>query len=196
MLTRYQLFSKRRDHVFAFGDSVEPPKVSTELVDRVSAEETARAKLAALRTEGAGRDTSFYQYHRGLLRFPAIGQPFNMISYTVPAGRVLEVESIEFVLSEPWLYGSYQFGWRLAINAEQINNQGTRDGIQDDYLFTPIPLGPGQNANLFPVFVTPTGVMQVQVREINPAGGVSFDQMVWVSVAVKGRLRKPAGGRF
>lgn len=196
MLSRYNLFSKRRDNIFPFGESVQPPSVSTELVDRVGAEERARAKVASQRTEGAGRDTSFYQYERALLRFPVLGEALNLINYAVPSGRVLEVQKVDFVLSEPWLYGSNQIGWRIAINAEQINNQGSLDGVRDDYLLSPIDRTPGNNSEFFPVFVRPPGTFQVQIVEIPVIGAISFDEMVWVSVSVTGRLRKPAGGKF
>ena len=197
MLSRYNLFSNRRDPVFAFGESVQPPSVSTELVDRIDAEERAKAKVASLRTEGAGRDTSFYQYERSLLRFPALGEALNLINYIVPSGRVLEVQKVEFVLSEPWLYGSEQIGWRIAISDGQINNQGSLDGVRDDYLLSPLARTPGNNSELFPVFIRPPATLQILVVEIPVVGGLgSFDEMVWVSVSVTGRLRKPAGGRF
>ncbi len=196
MPVRYTLYSKRRDNIFPFGPSVAPPKADTSLVDRISQEEKVHAGLKALRTEDAGRDTSFYRYRRMLLRFPALGVPLTLVTYNVPSGRVLQVENIEFVCTEPWLYGSYQIAWRLAINGQQIPHHSSQDGVRDDYLFSPLSMTTGNPPDVFPVFVPANAQMQIQVVEIDPVQVTSFSQYVWIMAAVKGRLRKPAGGNL
>lgn len=194
MPDRYGPFSRRRDPLFPLGESVAPPTVDTSVIDAVRAEETVRAGLKARRTEDAGRDVSFYRYRR--LEWQWAAQALNLLTYAVPAGRVLQVDNIEFTCTEPWLYGSNIFGWRLAVNGDQINNFQTQGGVRDDYLFTPLSTTTGNPADLFPVFVPANAEMEIEVVQLPGAVAASLTARVWVSVAVKGMLRKPAGGNI
>ncbi len=190
---RNSVFSKRRGPMFPTGPSIAPPVVNPDVVKRIAEEEQVREGVRDLRVEDIGRDQSYYRAEQSLLRFPIVGVPMNICTYTVPPGRALEVTRIELVLSEPFLYGNRQFGWRLAINSEQIPNHTTINMSADTYLFAPLSQTMGGTTQIFPVVIPTNAIMSVQIAELVVPfafAGVWVEQ-VWATATVTGRLRRP-----
>lgn len=198
---RYTRYSLSRENVFPFG-----PDVVVPISDRLESDRAAKAiKIAESvktdLTEFAGNDSSLIQY--GVLNpitFPGLGIPRSVITFTVPPGRVLVVDRVEWWCSEPYLYGNGQFGWRMAVDGNQIpfwasqftDAYGIPANRRNDYFQIPLAPGLGSEPRFSPIYLQSNQELVVELIEALP-GGTSFVGTAWASAYVYGTLRKPKG---
>lgn len=187
-------YSQSRRQVFAFGGPVVVSVPDKSAVAHVAEAEKIRSGVKADLTEFAGTDSSFVLYGQpALLRFPAIGVPLVVATFTVPPGRTLELDRIDWWCSEPFLYGNQQFGWRPAINGNQIPFWSSQTpAARADYMQLPLSPTVGNEPRFSPVFLYAESVLTVEVVELF-LGATAFNANVWVAAYLYGTLRKPGG---
>lgn len=192
---RYNQFSRERDAIFPFGPDVVIPIPDQSAVGHVATAAKIEANVKAGMTEFAGNDSSFLLYAQpALLRFPAIGQPLIVATFTVPPGRTLQLDRIDWWCSEPFLYGNQQFGWRPAINGSQLPFWSSQTPTaRADYMTLPLAPSTGNEPRFSPVFAYAESVLTIEVVEL-AVGATAFNANVWVACYLYGTLRKPVGG--
>jgi len=180
--------------VFAFGPPVVVPVPDKSAVAHVAEAQKIREGVKADLSEFAGNDSSFVLYGQpALLRFPAIGVPLVVATFTVPPGRTLELDRIDWWCSEPFLYGNQQFGWRPAVNGNQIPfwSSQTPTG-RADYMQLPLAPSSGNEPRFSPVYLYAESVLTIEIVELLVTL-TDFDCNVWVAAYLYGTLRKPGG---
>ncbi len=187
-------FSLGREQVFPMPLAAVVPvsdvaKVET-VVEKARIEQNVKADL----TEFAGNDSSFVLYGQpALLRFPAIGEPLVVATFTVPAGRTLEVDRIDWWCSEPFLYGNQQVGWRPTIDGAQLPFWSSQTpSNRPDYMLLPLAPTVGNEPRFSPVYLYSDSTLTIEVAELL-VGPTAFNSNVWVAAYVYGTLRKPGG---
>lgn len=187
-------FSLGREPMFEMASEATVPVPDRSAVKHVAEAERIRSGVRDDLTEFAGNDTSFLLYGQPeLLRFPAIGIPLVVATFTVPPGRTLEVNRIDWWCSEPFLYGNQQFGWRPAIDGAQVPFWiAQTPAARTDYMFLPLAPSTGNEPRFSPIFLYANSTLTVEILELTPTG-VPFNSNVWVSTYVYGLLRKPRG---
>ena len=192
---RYNRFSLEREPIFPFGPDVVVPVPDQSAVSHVAEATKVEANVKADRTEFAGNDSSFVLYAQpALLRFPAIGVPLVVATFTVPPGRTLQIDRIDWWCSEPFLYGNSQFGWRPAINGAQIPFWLSQTPAgRGDYMMLPLAPSVGNEPRFSPVFLYAESVLTIEIVELRIALN-AFSANVWVAAYLYGTLRKPVGG--
>ncbi len=187
-------FSQSRRPVFPFGRPVVVPVPDKSAVAHVAESAKITEGVKADLTEFAGNDSSFVLYGQpALLRFPAIGVPLVVATFTVPPGRVLELDRIDWWCSEPFLYGNQQFGWRPAINGNQIPFWSSQTPIaRADYMQLPLAPSMGNEPRFSPIYLYAESVLTVEIVELI-VGVAAFNANVWVATYLYGTLRKPGG---
>ena len=188
-------FSQSREPVFPMGPDVVVPVPPQSEVSNVAENTKIEANVKADLTEFAGNDSSFVLYAQpALLRFPAIGSPLIVATFTVPPGRVLQLDRVDWWCSEPFLYGNQQFGWRPAINDAQLPFWISQTPIaRPDYMLLPLAPSVGNEPRFSPVFAYAESVLTIEVAELI-VGATAFNANVWVAAYLYGTLRKPVGG--
>lgn len=196
MIRRYQKFTLRQDIIPAWGPSIPPPTVPAEVTQQIDRDEATRKQARARLAEHEGLDTSFVFYDAA---FPLVftGAPTAVapvLTFTVPAGRVLIITVVEYYLSEPMCYGSQQFAWRMSIGGAQIPFHRGHLGLTLDTNFT-IPLnGLGGDYQISPVYVQANETVALEVIELRFTFPTGFNEWLAGQGIIKGRLVKPTGG--
>ena len=192
---RYNRFSQGRIPIFPFGPDVVVPVPGHSAVSRVAEATKIEESIKDGMTEFAGNDSSFVLYAQpALLRFSAIGVPLVIATFTVPPGRTLQIDRIDWWCSEPFLYGNQQFGWRPAINGAQLPFWSSQTpAARADYMMLPLAPSVGNEPRFSPVFLYAESVLTVEIVEL-VVGATDFNANVWVAAYVYGTLRKPVGG--
>jgi hypothetical protein len=187
-------FSLSQRPFFPFGKASVVPTSDRSTVAHVAKAEKIKAGVKADLTEFAGNDSSFVLYGQpALLRFPAIGVPLVVATFTVPPGRTLEIDRIDWWCSEPFLYGNQQFGWRPAINGNQIPFWSSQTPAgRPDYMQLPLAPSTGNEPRFSPVYLYAESVLTIEIVELTVAVD-AFNSNVWVATYVYGTLRKPGG---
>lgn len=187
-------FSLERGPMFEMASEATVPVPDKSAVRHVAEAERIRSGVRTDLTEFAGNDTSFLLYGQpALLRFPAIGTPLVVATFTVPPGRTLELNRIDWWCSEPYLYGNQQFGWRPAVDGNQIPFWIAQTPAgRTDYLFLPLAPSSGNEPRFSPIFLYAGSTLTVEVVETTVAL-TAFNSNVWVSTYLYGTLRKPGG---
>jgi hypothetical protein len=194
-------FSQSRRPVFPFGRPVVVPVPDKSAVAHVAESAKITEGVKADLAEFAGNDSSLIQY--GVLNpiaFPGLGIPQNVITFVVPPGRVLVVDRVEWWCSEPYLYGNGQFGWRLAVDGNQIPFWASQfvDRFappvvrRTDYFQIALAPGLGSEPRFSPLYLQSNQELVVELIELDP-GATSFTGQAWASAYVYGTLRKPKG---
>ncbi len=192
---RYSKFALEREPIFPFGPDVVVPVSDRSAVSHVAEAAKVKANVNANLTEFAGNDSSFVLYGQpALLRFPAIGVPLVVATFTVPPGRTLQIDRIDWWISEPFLYGNQQFGWRPAINGAQLPFWSSQTpAARADYMMLPLAPSVGNEPRFSPVFLYAESVLTIEIVELL-VGATDFNANVWVAAYLYGTLRKPVGG--
>jgi hypothetical protein len=192
---RQSQFSQSREPRFAQGESVQslrvPSSVSRSTDQQTRADQQARARAA----EFAGNDSSFVQFGQLVpVVFPGIGIPVAILSFVVPAGRVLIIKSVRFWLSEPFAYINDQFGWRLTVNNGQMPFHSSFNTL-DVHTFKPPMPGADSETPMFPINVQQNATVNVEFDEIRtiPVGPTPFESYLAASCWLFGELLKPGG---
>lgn len=187
-------FSLGREPMFEMASEATVPVPDRSAVKHVAEAERIRSGVRADLTEFAGNDTSFVLYGQPeLLRFPAIGVPLVVATFTVPPGRTLEINRLDWWCSEPFLYGNQQFGWRPTINGSQVPFWIAQTPAgRTDYMFLPLAPSTGNEPRFSPIFLYADSVLTIEVVEL-AVGATAFNANVWVSAYLYGTLRKPGG---
>jgi len=189
---RYSKFTLEREPIFPFGPDVVVPVSDQSAVSHVEESTRIEANVKAGLTEFAGNDSSFVLYGQpALLRFPAIGVPLVVATFTVPPGRTLQIDRIDWWCSEPFLYSNQQFGWRPAINGAQLPFWSSQTpAARADYMMLPLAPSVGNEPRFSPVFLYAESVLTIEIVEML-VGATDFNANVWVAAYVYGTLRKP-----
>ncbi len=191
---RHGPFSHSRHQTTPFRVAATALKEDVELQRDVKEFEKAKLVVLSDMTEFASSDTSFLLYGQpALLRFPAIGDPLVVATFTVPPGRTLEIDRIDWWISEPFLYGNAQFGWRPTVNRNAIPFWSSQTPAgRPDQLFLPIAPNVSNEPRFSPLFLYAETIFEIEIVELVP-GPTFFLANVWVSTYIYGKLRKPGG---
>jgi hypothetical protein len=198
---RYQEFEQNRAPVWSFPPAEPVPAPTPEQIRIAEDKQRLEALVKARRVEHVGADNSFVKY--GVLNpigFPAVGRPARVVTFTVPSGRILLVDRVEWWCSEPYLYGNGQFAWRMSIDGRQIpywssqytDVYGAPAVRRTDYFQIPFAPLLGNEPRFKPVAVQRGETLVVELIEALP-GPTGFHGQAWAAAYVYGELRKPAG---
>ena len=196
-LDRYKQHGRRSDTLFPFGPSIPPPRPSPDAAERIDQVVLDRQKADARALQFAGEDTTFAQF--GVLnpvRFDPDLTTASVLQFTVPAGRVLAIDRVQFSLSEPMCYASGQFTWRVTVNGGQIPFHGSQGltSARPDVLAIPYG-GIEPDSWLSPLYVQANAVVAVDLVEIDlPIVGSPFEEFLVAWCWVYGILKKTTGG--
>lgn len=191
---RYQVYNRRRDTIFPFGPSIAPPATPQAQIERIDREEVVKRQAQARDAEHIPIDTVFYQYGElNPVRFPAAGQPVAIVAFTVPPGRILKVDRVQFWLSEPWCYRAGQFWWRPEIDHSQIPFVGIQGPPLPNHLGIPLWAFAGEG-KIGPLYVQANSLFEVVMIERAPI--TTFTSYLVASCQVYGELLKPSGGEI
>lgn len=158
----------------------------------VLSEERIKQSYHDRRLEHYGTNSSFVRTGILLLRFPAPGIAASVTTYTVPGSVVLELQHIDFFYSEPYLFGSQQFGWRIAVDGNQLPLFASTGFARNDYSHGPlIPTGTGGAAEMPPVYVQSGQTVSIDVVELEVvAPPAAFNANVWAGATMFGFQHK------
>lgn len=192
--TRYQVFNQRKDAVFPFAPAIPVPTErlrQTQAVDRkVIEQEQTRAR----EVEHKGLDTTWLQYARvPLVRFVNTNSPLAVLAFQVPAGRVLVLKRVQWWVSEPFVYVSGQFGWRITIDGSHAPFMASTGGYEPGYLYVPLYAFAGDPLPE-PLYIQENSVLGIEIKDVLPLPRFAFDDYLAASFYAFGELRKPVGG--
>jgi hypothetical protein len=193
---RYNRFSRSRQVMWPFRLSVAESGIAPKLTAEVTRRERAKDSYRDRKAEHAGTDTSFVWTGVFLLRFLATGVANSVLSFTVPGSRVLQLQHVDFFFTEPYLYGSQQFGWRIAVDGQQVPWFGNEGFARNDYRHGPlIPAGTGGEARIEPLYIQGGSTVSVDVVELTwSAPPTDFNANTWAGATMFGILHKPVRG--
>lgn len=145
--------------------------------------EQSEARLDASR--GSGQSLLLAQTVEGPFNNPADTTPTRtVLTFTVPAARVLTVNGIGWKLSDPFLQSSVSI-YNVEINV----NGGAVPFWQDADEATPIGAMPNIIA-IDPIYLPECSVLSVLLRRVN----TGFVEFIAVAVFVRGWLDRTVGG--
>jgi hypothetical protein len=194
VFNRYGVFNKRRDTVFPFAPAIPIPAKTDVDLQKIDRNVVFQEQTEARKLEFAAIDTSFVRYNQisGIL-FPAPFGFVNVLSFTVPPGRVLSVNRVQYWLSEPLCYVNGQFEWQLSVDSSQIPFQ---NGIGNSGFTVPLNAIDGKT-EISPVVVQSNATVTVQIWErlTDFVPGDTLEDYLAVACYIYGELKKPIGGK-
>ena len=197
MIRRYQRFNNQHELTIGQGPSIPPPVLAQTVVQDIDQEEVIRKHAKARLAVHEGIDTSFVLWEGGRtpLRFPAGANPsVAILSYTVPPGRVLVIDQVDYWLSEPFCYGSGQFVWQLNISRAQLPfHKGSVAVNGRDSLWVPLDNISG-DSKIHPVYVQSSELVEVVIFETSLVS--AFNEYLTAQAGISGKLVKPTGGIY
>lgn len=197
MFDRYKVYGRRHDTVFPFAESLPVPARSDKQLQEIDRNVVMNEQTEARKTEHAALDTSFARYGElNPVVFPAAGVSVNILTFTVPPGRVLTIKKVYFVLNEPFLYVNDQIGWRLAVNGGQVPFHNRAAAVNSGQLTLPYA-GINGDPELSPVYIQSNANVSIELVELLTFGipTVAITDYIAAACYVFGELRKPIGGR-
>jgi len=153
---------------------------SADLIDRLRALHQQTRLFESISVVDRNRFETIYVYDF-LVNNVSITVAQDVVNFTVPRGRVAEIERIAVFYSEPVINQGAYFGWRLAVNSERVPNVGrvTADFTSGSYgdLYNPVAIQP--------IYAQAGETVQLQV--LDQTGGGLNERLV-ISGLLSGRL--------
>jgi len=193
---RQAQFERSQEARFPQGEPSLSPRVPPSVARTAGLEDRAGQQAKARSAEFVGNDSSFVRYGQLVpVRFPAIGVPVSILTFQVPPGRILAVNSVQWWLSEPFAYINNQFGWRLTLNGGQMPHHDSVNTQDTTYFPLPLP-GADSRTPMFPVYIPEGATVDVEFNEVQqiPVGPTAFESYLAATCWLFGELMKPGGG--
>lgn len=194
---RYNPYTHERQPLFQWPASTPSPAIPVRGQQAIDQETQVRRHAKAREVENLALDTSIAEFSiLDPVRFPALLTEVSLLTFQIPAGRVMVADRIDIKFSEPFCYLNSQFGWRLVVNAGQIpfhRSQGQATG-RNDVLFMPFN-GNADAAKISPVYVQEESTASIQLIELSNTNPPDpFDESLAAAVWLYATFYKPVGG--
>lgn len=187
MGNRYNQFDPSLVPIGTFPEPQAPPVPDRSQEREISAEVRIRHRVEARRVLHLGFDQTVVLFDYVINPFTAVGPDVVVVlSYTVPEGRVLEVQRVSVQFDEPWLHSTDLIGWRPVVSNGQLPTVGNLTGAVSGYFTS--PLGSFHNpVTLHPFVVQTNNVVAVVVYRADTNVTYAMTATAWII----GRLHSP-----